>query len=313
MKKLLFGLILLLSATVAALYFTPATQLTVLRWVEQYRAGLTHEQLTVSDLNIHYYQGGPASGEALILLHGFAADKDNWLRFSRHLTQDYRVIAVDLPGFGESDLPPGSYDVGTQAERLANILDALGIRQAHVLGNSMGGHIAALFAARYPDRVHSLALFGNAGIDAPRQSELYQRLRQDGANPLVVRKIEDFQALLEFVFVEPPYLPESLKTHLAERAMANAAHYDRVFEQLVNRYIPLEHELPKISAPTLILWGKQDRVLDVSSIEVMQPLLRKPSVVIMDNVGHAPMLERPEESALLYRRFLADLKPDDIP
>jgi abhydrolase domain-containing protein 6 len=232
MKKLLFGLILLLSATVAALYFTPAAQLTVLRWVEQYRAGLTHEQLTVSDLNIHYYQGG---------------------------------------------------------------------------------HIAALFAARYPDRVHSLALFGNAGIDAPRQSELYQRLRQDGANPLVVRKIEDFQALLEFVFVEPPYLPESLKTHLAERAMANAAHYDRVFEQLVNRYIPLEHELPKISAPTLILWGKQDRVLDVSSIEVMQPLLRKPSVVIMDNVGHAPMLERPEESALLYRRFLADLKPDDIP
>src|SRR5690606_29500095 len=148
----------------ATLYFFPATQLAGLRLIEQQRAGLSHEQLSVHNLNIHYYRGGPASGETLILLHGFAADKDNWLRFSRHLTQDYRVIAVDLPGFGESDLPPGSYDVGTQAERLANILDALGIRQAHVLGNSMGGHIAALFAARYPDRVHSLALFDNAGI-----------------------------------------------------------------------------------------------------------------------------------------------------
>ena len=90
--------------------------------------------------------------------------------------------------------------------------------------------------------------------------------------------------------------------------MAKAAHYERVFKQLVERAIPLEPELAKIQAPTLLLWGKQDRVLDVSSIEVMQPLLGKPSVVIMDNVGHAPMLERPEESALLYRQFLEGLK-----
>ena len=66
----------------------------------------------------------------------------------------------------------------------------------------------------------------------------------------------------------------------------------------------LEPELPKITAPTLLLWGKQDRVLDVSSIEVMKPLLQKPSVAIMNEVGHAPMLERPEQSALLYRQFL---------
>ncbi len=90
--------------------------------------------------------------------------------------------------------------------------------------------------------------------------------------------------------------------------MANAAHHDQVFQQLVERYIPLEPELPRIQAPTLLLWGRQDRVLDVSSIDVMQPLLQKPSVMIMDNVGHAPMLERPQESALLYRHFLQGLK-----
>ncbi|MBN7823275.1 alpha/beta fold hydrolase, partial [Bowmanella yangjiangensis] len=106
----------------------------------------------------------------------------------------------------------------------------------------------------------------------------------------------------------PPYLPESLKQYMAEQSMANAGHYDQVFQQLVERYIPLEPELPKIEAPTLLLWGKQDRVLDVSSIDVMQPLLRRSSVAIMDNVGHAPMLERPEESALLYRRFLDSLQ-----
>ncbi|MDZ4191955.1 MAG: alpha/beta fold hydrolase [Pseudomonas sp.] len=308
MKKLLLALLLLLLVASATLYFFPATQLTSLRLIEQQRAGLSHERLSVRDLNIHYYQGGPASGETLVLLHGFAADKDNWLRFSRHLTKDYRVIALDLPGFGDSDLPPGSYDVGTQAERLADILDAMGVQQAHLLGNSMGGHIAALFAARYPDRVRSLALLANAGIDSPHKSELYRLLTSGAPNPLVVKQPQDFDNLLQFIFVEPPYLPESLKRYLGERSMAKAAHYERVFKQLVERAIPLEPELAKIQVPTLLLWGKQDRVLDVSSIEVMQPLLGKPSVVIMDNVGHAPMLERPEESALLYRQFLEGLK-----
>ena len=308
MKKLLFALLLLLSGSAATLYFVPATQLASLRLIEQYRAGLSHEQLSVHNLNIHYYRGGPASGETLVLLHGFAADKDNWLRFSRPLTQDYRVIALDLPGFGDSDLPPGSYDVGTQAERLADILDELGVQQAHVLGNSMGGQIAALFAARYPERVRSLALFANAGIESPHKSELYQLLTSGSPNPLVVKQPQDFDKLLRFVFVEPPYLPESLKRYLGERAMAKATHYDQVFKQLVERPVTLAPELPKIQAPTLLLWGRQDRVLDVSSIEVMQPLLNKPNVVIMDNVGHAPMLERPEESALLYRGFLEGLK-----
>lgn len=308
MKKLLFVSLLVLSGIAATLYYFPATQLATLRLLEQYRAGLSHEQLNVHNLNIHYYQGGPLSSETLVLLHGFAADKDNWLRFSRHLTQDYRVIALDLPGFGDSDLPPGSYDVGTQTERLADILDAKGIQQAHLLGNSMGGQIAALFAARYPERVRSLALFANAGIDSPHKSELYHLLTSGSPNPLVVKQPQDFDKLLRFVFVEPPYLPESLKRYLGERAMAKATHYDQVFKQLVERPVPLAPELPKIQAPTLLLWGRHDRVLDVSSIEVMQPLLNKTNVVIMDNVGHAPMLERPEESALLYRGFLEGLK-----
>ncbi|WAJ35798.1 alpha/beta fold hydrolase [Pseudomonas sp. GOM7] len=304
MKKCLLGLVLLLALAATTLYLFPATQLASLRLIEQYRAGMSHERTRVGDLNIHYYQGGPAEGEVVVLIHGFAADKDNWLRFSRYLTDRYRVIALDLPGFGESDRPAGSYDVGTQAERLANILDALGLQHVHLLGNSMGGHIAALYAARYPEHVRSLALFDNAGVTAPHLSELYQRLLQGQPNPLIVHQPKDFQALLDFVFVEPPYLPESLEHYLAERAMANAAYYEQVFAQLVERYVPLEPQLAKISAPTLLLWGRQDRVLDVSSIEVMQPLLQKPSVAIMEGVGHVPMLERPEQSALLYRQFL---------
>src|SRR3989338_1087834 len=281
MKKLIAALMLLFAGSAALLYLSPAALLTTLQLVERQRAGLSLKQISVSDLNIHYYEGGPSSAQTILMVHGFAANKDNWLRFARYLSQDYRVIALDLPGFGASDKPAGSYDVGTQTERLASMIDALGIEQLHLIGNSMGGHISALYAARYPHRTLSLALLDNAGITSPHPSELMQRLQRGEPNPLVVKSPEDFQRLLDFIFVQPPYLTESLK-----------------------RYFPLEPELPKIQAPTLIIWGAEDRALHVSSIEIMQPLLHKPSVTIMADTGHAPMIERPLETAEHYRAFL---------
>lgn len=304
MKKLIAALMLLLAGTAALLYLSPAALLTSIQLVERQRAGLSLRQISVGDLSIHYYEGGPSSAQTILMVHGFAANKDNWLRFARHLSQDYRVIALDLPGFGASDKPAGSYDVGTQTERLASVIDALGIAQLNLIGNSMGGHISALYAARYPEKVLTLALLDNAGITSPQSSELLQRLQRGDPNPLVVKNPEDFQHLLDFIFVQPPYLPESLKGYFAEQAIANSAHYDQVFSHLVGRYIPLEPELPKIQAPTLIIWGAEDRVLHVSSIDVMQPLLRKPHVVILPDTGHAPMIERPELTAHHYRAFL---------
>jgi abhydrolase domain-containing protein 6 len=304
MKKLISALILLLVATAALLYLSPATLLTSMQLVERQRAGLSLKQIRVGDLSIHYYEGGPSNAQTILMVHGFAANKDNWLRFARHLSKDYRVIALDLPGFGASDRPSGSYDVGTQTERLASVIEALGIDRLHLIGNSMGGHISALYAARYPEHVLSVALLDNAGISAPQPSELAQLLERGAANPLVVKQPEDFQRLLEFVFVEPPYLPESLKGYFAEQAINNSAHYDQVFTHLIERYIPLEPELGKIQAPTLVIWGAEDRALHVSSAEAMRPLLRKPTVIVMPATGHAPMIERPEQTAKHYRAFL---------
>lgn len=308
MKKLLAGLILLLAATAAVLYLSPAALFASMQLIERQLAGLSLKRITAGDLSIHYYEGGPSNAQTILMVHGFAANKDNWLRFARHLSQDYRVIALDLPGFGASDRPAGSYDVGTQTERLASVITALGIDRLHLIGNSMGGHISALYAARYPDKVLSLALLDNAGISAPQPSELMQLMQRGEPNPLVVKQPADFQRLLEFVFVQAPNLPDSLKGYFAEQAIHNSAHYDQIFAQLLARYIPLEPELAKIQAPTLIIWGAEDRVLDVSSIEVMQPLLRKPSVVIMADTGHAPMIERPQQTAEHYRAFLQPLQ-----
>ncbi|MDF5909289.1 alpha/beta fold hydrolase [Pseudomonas aeruginosa] len=129
------------------------------------------------------------------------------------------LVALDLPGFGDSSKPQqASYDVGTQAERVANFAAAIGVRRLHLAGNSMGGHIAALYAARHPEQVLSLALIDNAGVMPARKSELFEDLER-GENPLVVRQPEDFQKLLDFVFVQQPPLPAPLKRYLGERAV----------------------------------------------------------------------------------------------
>lgn len=308
MRKLLLGLTLVLAAIAGTLYLSPSALLATAQFAERQLAGLTPKQVQVGDFNIHYYEGGPQDGETILMIHGFGADKDNWLRFSRSLTDRYHVIAVDLPGFGESSKPDASYDVGTQTERLAAFAKQLGIHKLHLIGNSMGGHIAALYAARYPEQVLSVALLDNAGISAPQKSEMFQRLERGEPNPLLVSQPEDFERMMSFLFVEQPALPESLKQHFALRSIANHELNQKIFSQLRERYIPLEPELPKIQAPTLLLWGDQDRALDVSSIEVMKPLLKQPTVVIMKDCGHVPMIERPEETATHYQAFLDSAK-----
>ncbi|WP_374439527.1 alpha/beta fold hydrolase [Pseudomonas panipatensis] len=305
MKKVLLALALLLAAGAGVLYAFPGTLLAGAQLVEQTRAGLTEKTLRVDGLDIHYYEGGPSEAETVLLVHGFGADKDNWPSFARHLTSRYHVLIPDLPGFGASSQPAGiSYDVGTQAERLVNFSKALGIGKLHLVGNSMGGQIVALFAARHPQQVFSLALFDNAGVTAPHQSELFERLLKGAPNPLVLTHAEDFPALLDFVFYQKPPMPERLQHYLGERGVARSGLNAQIFSQLRERYIPLEPELPKISAPTLLLWGDRDRVLDISSIDVMKALLPHPSVVVIRDCGHVPMIERPEESARYYLSFL---------
>lgn len=305
MKKMILAVfVLLVIAAAAILYLSPAAQLAGYQHVEQWRAGLHERRTSVNDLDISYYEGGPQNAETVLLVHGFGADKSTWLWFARDLTQRYHVIAVDLPGFGDSNRPHGSYDVGTQSERLAAFIDALSIRRLHLVGHSMGGHIAALYAARYPQQVASLALVANAGVTAPQRSAFFQRLEEQGDNPLLVESPPQFDQLLDWLFVALPQLPERIHQYLAQRAVDDSAHQRQIFEHLQQRYLPLEPELPRVNAPTLLIWGDQDRILDASSIDVMKPLLADVSVMIMKGCGHAPMLERPQQTAGHYRQFI---------
>ncbi|SDA24979.1 Pimeloyl-ACP methyl ester carboxylesterase [Pseudomonas sp. NFPP10] len=249
------------------------------------------------------YQGGPAQAPVILLLHGLSADKSIWLRFARHFNRDYRLLIPDLGGHGETAYAAHQdYRVPAQAQRLLRLLDACGIQRVQVIGNSMGGYIAAWLAAHAPQRISGLALFDPAGVEAPETSDL-QHLLEQGKNPFLVRSRADFQHFYSLTMAAPPWVPEAMLAAIAERYQARRGQLARIFAEL-QASPPMEPELAKIQAPTLLLWGREDRLLHPSSAQVWAKGLPQAQVQLWEGIGHMPMVERPVRSARLYQQFL---------
>lgn len=272
-----------------------------LAW-EHYRSGLEVKTVTAGGYRWKYLEGG--AGETILLIHGFGGDKDNWTRFVRTLSDSYHVISPDLPGFGENDRKSeDEYSISSQTRRLHEFASVLGLKRFHLIGNSMGGFISGMYAIRYPEQVDTLALVDTAGVSSPVPSELSVYLSR-GKNPLVVENEKDFEFLMNFIFVKPPYIPFFLKTYFSERAIRSREFNEKIYREIRGEFGALETGMRSIRARTLILWGDTDRVIHVSSSDVLQKGIPGSVRVLLKDCGHSPQLERPAESAEVYRNFL---------
>lgn len=272
-------------------------------------SGLHLHELETDELKIEYLRGG--SGVPLVLLHGFGADKDNWNRVSGYLTEHFDVIAIDLPGFGNStDNIELDYDVLTQVSRLKVILDKLKIKELNLAGSSMGGYIAGNFAAQYPKRIKNLWLISPFGVNGSEKSEMFSAI-QNGQNPMVLPRTElEFMQLLDFLFVEPPYIPGPIVKHLASKAEKRAALNTKIYEQIHRMKdgqalpdSPLDEVLKNYDGPVLVSWGEEDRILHISGANILQKAMPQAQVSTMANVGHLPMMEKPQETADSFLAF----------
>jgi pimeloyl-ACP methyl ester carboxylesterase len=166
MKKkyiLLIAALTIVLAVVVVYFAFPAAAFKFLLKAERSSAGLEQHSIKVDGLHIEYLEGG--QGDVVLLLHGFGANKDNWTRISKHITPHYRVIAPDLPGFGESSRQPdANYTIAAQADRVNAFVRTLGIQSFHLGGSSMGGNIAGVYAAQHPESVISLWLVAPGGV-----------------------------------------------------------------------------------------------------------------------------------------------------
>ena len=138
------------------------------------RAQLVEKTVHVDGHDIRYLDSG--SGEPLLLIHGFGANKDNWIEIAPRLFRHFRLIIPDLPGFGDSTRDPDArYDIDTQCERLHQFIDELKFEKVHLAGNSMGGYLSGVYAARFPERVNSQWLLAPAGVESAERSEFFEQ------------------------------------------------------------------------------------------------------------------------------------------
>ncbi|MDQ1335060.1 MAG: Alpha/beta hydrolase [Thermodesulfobacteriota bacterium] len=295
------GLLAIPLVLVGIYFFIPQIPLALALKAQQRAAGVEQKEIQVHGNPIPYLSGG--TGEPLILLHGFGGDKNHWVRIAKYLTTHFQVIAPDLPGFGEGNRDPSlRYGISDQVERVHDFAEALHLKSFHLGGNSMGGQIAGAFAARYPQSVKTLWLLAPGGVLSAKRSELGELVKK-GENPLLVNNAEDYDRLLDFVFVERPNIPRSIKRYLTQHAIHNRAFNAKVFKEIHEDRQALESVLKGVPVPTLIVWGDHDRLLDVSGAGIVKSAMPNAEVIVMKNTGHAPMIERPEDTATAFLRF----------
>lgn len=274
---------------------------------ERENAKLTLKMENLPYGKVVYLTNGPVAGSEppIVMLHGFGGEKDNWNRFSKQLTDEYRVIIPDLPGHGESVQDSGlNYGIDEQAKRLKQFLDALRVKKAHLVGNSMGGAIALRYAYLYPQSVASLGLFAAAGAEQAA-SDFHTAMKTTGKNPLLeIQNAKDFEDVMgRYVFVDPPYMPGFIVDILVEEKLKRRALEKKMFAELMTD-IDQTSILSSIKSPTLILWGGQDKILHVDNAELFRTKLAGSRKEIIDGVGHCPMIEKPEVAREAYRKFL---------
>ncbi len=304
-KYLLAAVVALALGGVGVVYLAPES---ATRWIidaQRSGAGLVRKEIALADgRHYAYLEGG--QGAPLMLVHGFGANKDAFAPVAAMLTAHYHVVIPDLLGFGESDHPQDAdYTAAAQAERMHALAQVLGLKSLHLGGSSMGGHIALLYAARYPAEVQSLWLLDSGGIWSAPPSALQQRMAQSEDRPIFVRSGDDLARAMTIYMNEPPFMPRPIVNVLAEERIRNYALEQRIFQQIMGDSI--EARVKGLATPTLIVWGREDRALNPATAEILHQLLPHSAVVLMPGVGHLPMLERPKQAGADYLKFRAGL------
>lgn len=297
------------AAVLAIVYFAAPQWL--LRAAEMYqaqRAGLQTKSVQAGDTRWVYYEGGKDNGPTLVLLHGYMGNKEAWLPMAPYLTPNFRVIIPDLPGWGRSSrISNADYGYPAQAQRLREFLQALHLGGIALAGHSMGGAIAGLYASEYRQDVGALVLIDSAG--APFKDNAFTRELKAGRNPFDAQGRADFERLEQDLFAHPPWLPPRIEDVFVDRAIRDRGFDDRVLREIATpaQRDVLTTALPKVSAPTLAIWCRQDRIIDISALDAIRSKLTaapRIGVTEFNDCGHMSVMERAQETADAITRFV---------
>ena len=277
---------------------------------ERQWANLKTKTLKVGDVIWTYSEAGSPNKPTLLLIHGIGANRDSWNQIARALSLDYHLIIPDLPGSGDTKVTD-NFDLSLQnlTDQLRRFVEASHIQnQLHLAGHSVGGSIALMYASQYHYDTKSLFILGAGGILKNNQTNYLNNpiyLKQ-----LLIQQPGDLDFVSRKVMYNPPFVPSIIKKQYEQHLIKNAQHTARLINQLtdMNKQYSLssfKEMLGHITAPTLILWGKQDQIVNVEiAQELKNSIKNAQQPIILNHVGHIPMLEAPERVSQSYVAFL---------
>ena len=259
----------------------------------------TSKEVTVFGQKIHYVEAG--TGPTVILLHGLGGSTQVWQFNIAPLAEKFHVVVPDQIGFGKSDKPLVNYRIRTYVDFLDQFCKELKIERASLVGNSMGGWIAAAFTAAFPDRVDKLVLVDAAGYTPPKDldTRLFFAL-----NPTTR---EGMKTLAAKIFYNKAFQTDAaIDAAMAARfAAGDGLTIKSITESIIRGEDFLDDTVKTIKRPTLIVWGREDGLTPVADAGRFQKDIAGSKLVVFDQCGHVPNVEKAGEFNAAVIKFLS--------
>ena len=246
---------------------------------------------------IAYYEAG--KGSAVILIHGLGADSRHWAANVDALVQNFRVMALDQIGYGQSDKPLMRYTVENFSAYLDGFLQAVKIPKASLVGNSLGGWVALDFTIRHPQMVEKLVLVDSAGL----RPTAALKMPAGGRKTLSPLNTHWFFDLMD---ANKEWATTDLGPNAFERHVQNGDSYtvaSSVGEMITGREFE-DKKLGKVQVPTLIIWGRDDLLIPLAMGEQLHKGIAGSQMIVLDGTGHIPMVGKPAEFNEALTKFL---------
>ncbi len=263
--------------------------------------------IDVDGVRVHYQEKGV--GSPLILIHGFTSSTYSWKDVFEPLSKNFRVIAVDLKGFGFSSKPDGDYTRRAQAVLVGHLLDQLKIDKAWFCGHSMGGEVALNLVLQNPARVSGLILIDSAGVAVKGGGSL-------APGYLLVPVVG--RVLMAFALTSDKLVREGLEKSFFDDSKVTAervAYYHRPLKSRGGQLaalrartqfaqLPVEAEVGRITVPTLIIWGAEDELIPLEAGHKLNAAIKGSQLVVFEQCGHAPQEEMPDRALAEITKFI---------
>ncbi len=260
----------------------------------------TSKEVLVFGQKIHYVEAG--SGPTVILLHGLGGSTQAWQFNIAALAEKFHVVVPDQIGFGKSDKPFVNYRIRTYVDFLDQFCKQLKIERATLVGNSMGGWIAAMFTAAFPDRVEKLVLVDAAGYAPPKDLDMRTLF---ALNPTTR---EGMKLLTSKVFYNKLFQTDAaIELAIAARLAAGDGYtINSITESIIRGEDFLDDIVKTIKRPTLLIWGRQDGLVPLTEGERFNKDIAGSKLIVIEQCGHVPNVEKPAEFNAAVLKFLTE-------